>query len=146
MIKAAHFTAIGEIPVNWCNADAASSSVMEAASFVTPVLENFFIRTVVEAVHAQENTELVLRCRSFICEESNHSRAHNKFNFLLLLRLEKKPPALAIVELLLDCVTRRLSLPNRLAVAATLEHLAAVMSKLYLNQQPKLTFTPDFAR
>lgn len=137
---------IGEIPVNWCNADAATSSVMEAVSFVTPVLENFFIRTVVEGIRAHQDVELARRCQDFIHEESNHSRVHKNFNSSLLNHLGKQPPGLAMVAALLDRATRRMSLPKRLALAAALEHLAAVISKLYVNQQPKLAFSSDFAR
>lgn len=137
---------IGEIPVNWCNADAATSSVMEAVSFVTPVLENFFIRTVVEGIRANQDADLARRCQDFIHEESNHSRVHKNFNSSLLSHLGKQPPGLAMVAALLDRATRRMSLPKRLALAAALEHLAAVISKLYVNRQPKLAFSSDFAK
>jgi predicted metal-dependent hydrolase len=139
-------TEIGEVPVNWCNADPVTSSVMEAVSFVTPVLENFFIRTVVEGTRTHRDEELVQRCQAFIREESNHSCVHKKFNSSLLQHLGKQPPALAMVGALLNVAARRLSLSKRLALAAALEHLAAVISKLYVNQQPKLIFTSSFAQ
>lgn len=139
-------TEISEVPLDWCNADAATSSVMEAVSFVTPVLENFFIRTVVEGSRAHKDAELARRCQDFIREESNHSRVHKKFNALLLSHLGKHPPALAMVSALLDRAGRRMSLSRRLALAAALEHLAAVISKLYVGQQSRLTFASDFAR
>jgi predicted metal-dependent hydrolase len=134
------------LPVNWCNADAVTSSVMEAVSFVTPVLENFFIRTVVEGSRAHQNEELQARCRTFIHEESNHSLVHKKFNASLLERLGKQPPGLALVTRLLDAARQHLSISKRLALASALEHFAAVISKLYLNQQPRLAFESAYAK
>jgi predicted metal-dependent hydrolase len=139
-------TNIGELPVNWCNADAATSSVMEAVSFVTPVLENFFIRTVVEGIRIPRDGELAERCQAFIREESNHSLVHKKFNASLLAHLGKQPPGLAMVGWLLESARQRLSISKRLALAAALEHLAAVISKLYVNQEDKLNFSSAYAR
>ena len=138
---------MGEIPVKWCNADAVTSSVMEAVSFVTPVLENFFIRTVVEGTRGEiGNEELKLRCLEFIREESNHSLVHKKFNTSLLNQLGKQPPGLAMVGTLLDGARRRLSISKRLALAAALEHFAAVISKLYIHQETKPAFASAFAQ
>jgi len=137
---------IGKLPVNWCNADATTSSVMEAVSFVTPVLENFFIRTVVEGIRSTCEEELLNRCQEFIHEESNHSLVHKKFNASLLNQLGKQPPGLAMVGRLLDRARRHLSISKRLALAAALEHLAAVVSKLYINQETKLNFSSNFAK
>ncbi len=139
-------TTIEELPINWCNADAATSSVMEAVSFVTPVLENFFIRTVVEGCRAHNQETLHQRCRKFIHEESNHSLVHKKFNAALLERLGKQPPGLALVSRLLDATRQHLSISKRLALAAALEHFAAVISKLYLNQHPRLVFGSTYAK
>lgn len=139
-------TNLDDLPVNWCNDDAVTSSVMEAVSFVTPVLENFFIRTVVEGTRTPQAEELQQRCRDFIHEESNHSRVHKKFNLLLLNRLGKQPPGLALVGKLLEGSRHRLSISRRLALAAALEHFAAVISKLYLSQEPKLAFGSPYAK
>ncbi len=137
---------IGEVPVNWCNDDAATSSVMEAVSFVTPVLENFFIRTVVEGIRASGDASLVERCQAFIREESNHSLVHKKFNASLLDHLGRPPLGLTMVGALLEAARKHLSLSKRLALAAALEHLAAVISKLYVNQENKLEFALPYAR
>jgi len=137
---------IGKLPANWCNADATTSSVMEAVSFVTPVLENFFIRTVVEGIRSTREPELLDRCQEFIHEESNHSLVHKKFNTSLLNQLGKQPPGLAMVARFLDRARRHLSISKRLALAAALEHLAAVISKLYVNQETKLNFSSEFAK
>jgi predicted metal-dependent hydrolase len=136
----------GDIPVNWCNADAATSSVMEAVSFVTPILENFFIRTVVEGVRTQPEGELMQRCQEFIREESNHSVVHKKFNVSLTQRLNKQPPGLALISSLLDSARKHLSLSKRLALAAALEHFAAVISKLYISHDPRLIFASAYAK
>ncbi len=135
-----------EIPVNWCNADAVTTSVMEAVSFVTPVLEVFFMRTVVEGIRTQQDEELVQRCQGFVHEESNHSVVHKRFNAMLLKNLGQQPPGLAMINSLLDGARKHLSLSKRLALAATLEHFAAVISKLYLSHDPRLTFESKFAK
>lgn len=137
---------VNEMPVSWCNADAATTSVMEAVSFVTPVLENFFIRTVAEGMRLHKDGELGERCQEFIHEESNHSLVHKKFNSALLLRLGKQPPGLAMVGALLDGSRRGLGISKRLALAAALEHFAAVISKLYMSHEPKLVFESEFAK
>lgn len=137
---------IDAVPVNWCNDDAATSSVMEAVSFVTPVLENFFIRTVVEGIRDSGDQELIQRCQSFIREESNHSLVHKKFNVSLQQHLGRAPLGLGMVGALLDAARKHLSLSKRLALAAALEHLAAVISKLYVNQENKLEFALPYAQ
>lgn len=137
---------MGDLPVNWCNADPVTSSVMEAVSFVTPVLEVFFIRTVAEGIRTQQDAELVQRCQAFVHEESNHSVVHKRFNATLLKNLGKQPPGLAMIHSLLDGARRHLSLSKRLALAAALEHFAAVISKLYIGHDPRLKFESAFAK
>lgn len=137
----------GEVPVKWCNADAVTSSVMEGVSFVTLVLENFFIRTVQEGMCAHsDDEELLERCREFLHEESNHSRIHKKFNTRLLNRLNRQPPGLAMVGKLLDLAKNHLSLSSRLALAAALEHFTAVISKVYLSHEEDLQFQSAYAK
>ena len=130
----------------WCNSDTATSSLMEAISFVTPVLENYFIRTVGDGVAGLAQSELKTRCRAFIREESAHSRSHKKFNASLLDYLGRMPPGLVLVEALLDSSAKWLSQPNRLMLAAALEHFAAVLSKGYMEQEGTLQFGSAYAR
>lgn len=130
----------------WCNSSAVTSSIMEAVSLVTPVLENFFIRTVSEGLDKARDSELDRRCLAFIHEESGHSRAHKRFNQSLTGYLGGLPPGLALVEKLLDIARKRLALRKRLLIAAALEHFAAVLSKSYLNEQQRLEMHCDFAR
>jgi predicted metal-dependent hydrolase len=124
-----------DLSIPWCNANAATTSVMEATSFVTPVLENFVICTVAESLAMKPNSEIDLRCRAFLREESNHSRMHKKFNASLLEYLLMPPPGLALVQSLLNGATKHLSISGRLRFAAALEHFSAVLSKGYLNQE-----------
>lgn len=130
----------------WCNDDAAASSLMEAISFVTPVLERFFIRTVAEGLDGRQGTELEQRCREFIREESLHSSVHGKLNAALLGHLGRTPPGLRLIERLLDAAQKRLSLPGRLLIAAALEHYTAVLSKVYMAQEDRLDIRNAFAR
>jgi hypothetical protein len=133
-----------DVPVNWCNTDAVTSSVMEAVSFVTPVLENYFIRTVVDGIRTPQSPELTERCNAFIREESTHSRMHKHFNSLLINRLSSSPPSLGLIEAMLDRVTKKLPLIKRIELAAVLEHFATVISKLYVNQEKELHFSSPF--
>lgn len=135
-----------ELSGNWCNEDAATSSLMEAVSFVTPVLENYFIRTVSAGLATLPHGELTSRCRAFIREESAHSRTHKKFNAALQSYLGNTPPGLALAGFLLRHTDRHLSLTNRLLLAAALEHFAAVISKGYIEQEAQFDFRTGVAR
>ncbi len=130
----------------WCNASVVTSSIMEAVSFVTPVLENFFIRTVSEGMSRERQSELDQRCLSFIHEESVHSRAHKRFNQSLSDYLGKTPPGLALIDGLLSKMRQRVSLSRRLLIASALEHFAAVLSKAYLSHEQHMEIRSEFAR
>lgn len=140
------FSANDDYSGTWCNSNAVTSSVLEAVSLVTPVLEKFFIRTVADALPAHTENELRQRCQEFIREESNHSCIHQKFNNSLFNYLGSMPPGLSMVEAMLDSARRHLSITNQLLLAAALEHLAAVLSKVYMQQEGKLHIDSDFAR
>jgi predicted metal-dependent hydrolase len=145
----AHFSRLSikdDLSGNWCNDDAVISSLMEAVSFVTPILENYFIRTVAEALMYQIPHELKERCREFIREESAHSRTHKKFNASLQFYLGSLPPGIAPLESLLNNTKKRFSLQYRLLLAAALEHFAAVISKDYTLKETQLNFRSSFAR
>lgn len=146
-MKHVHHLALTEdLSGTWCNSSAVTSSVMEAVSFVTPVLEKFFIRTVHESLNEQTPAALRERCREFILEETEHSCVHRKFNASVLKYLGRKPYGLGIVESLLDGAHRLLPLSYRLLIAAALEHFAAVLSKAYINQGARLDFQSCFAQ
>ena len=130
----------------WCNSSVVTSSIMEAVSFVTPVLENFFIRTVSESLDRTRTSALDQRCLAFIREESGHSRAHKRFNQSLTGYLGMLPPGLAMVERLLNKARNNLSLSRRLLLASALEHFAAVLSKSYLHQEKRMEISSSFAR
>jgi predicted metal-dependent hydrolase len=130
----------------WCNTDPVTSSVLEAVSLITPVLEKFFIRTVADALPETSDAALAERCQEFIREESNHSRVHHKFNASLFRYLGKTPPGLAFMEALLNGVRRHLSLNKQLMLASALEHLTAVLSTAYLKQEKRLNMDSAFAR
>ncbi|MEI7457055.1 MAG: metal-dependent hydrolase [Nitrosomonadales bacterium] len=143
-MKARHAD-IGDLSHSWCNDDVVVSSVMEAVSFVTPVLEGFFIRSVAQGMRMHKDVVLARRCQEFIREESSHSRAHKKFNTVLLGYLGRPPRGLAMVSAMLEAA-RRLSVSQQLGLAAALEHLTAVMSKLYVGQQHGLKFASLYAQ
>ena len=135
-----------DLSIAWCNANAAATSVMEAISFATPMVESFLIRTVAESLPRQTDAELAGRCRTFIRDESNHSRAHAKFNAALHDSLGGTPPALALLRMLLGVARTRLSLPSQLLLVAALEHFTAVLSMAYLRRQSRWSFRSPFAK
>jgi predicted metal-dependent hydrolase len=141
-----HLTTTEDLSGTWCNSNAVTSGIMEAVSFVTPVLENFFVRTVAEGIAGRQHSELDQRCLAFMREEAEHSREHKKFNSSLLKYLGRTPPGLALVESLLDSARKHLSLSNRLLLAAAMEHFAAVLSKVYMNQETRLDIHCAFAK
>jgi predicted metal-dependent hydrolase len=139
-------TPIEELSGAWCNADAVTSSAMEALSFVTPLLENFFIATVATSIVEKQDSEIHQRCRTFIREESTHSRVHRLFNNSLLKYLSRPPPGLALVKALLKGAGKGLPLSIRLLLVAALEHLAAVLSRAYVNLEAAWDIRSVFAR
>lgn len=141
-----HMATTEDLSGTWCNSNAVTSSVMESVSFVTPVLEKFFIRTVAKGLDGKRNSELDRRCLAFIREESLHSRIHGKLNASLLKYLGRTPPGLALIESLLNAAQERLSLSSRLLIAAALEHFTAVLSKVYVEQETSLDIRCAFAR
>jgi predicted metal-dependent hydrolase len=118
----------------WCDDDCTTTAIMEAISFVTPLLETFCVTTVARVLCSEAlGAELAERCRAFAREEAGHSRIHMRFNASLEAYLHRPPPGLQTVQRLLDGARRRLSLANRLLVVAAIEHCAAVLSKVYLQ-------------
>ncbi|HZW26419.1 MAG TPA: metal-dependent hydrolase [Gallionella sp.] len=141
-----HPTTHEDLSGAWCNDNEVTSSIMEAVSFVTPVMEKFFIRTVSEGLSPQTPASLKERCTAFIHEEADHTRVHRKFNASLTGYLGGTPPGLALLDTLLEGTRKYLSLSSRLLLAAALEHYTAVLSKAYLAQADKMDIRPDFAR
>jgi predicted metal-dependent hydrolase len=128
-----HLVVQDDLSGAWCNANAVTSSVMEAISFATPVLENFFIHTVAECMPGKQDAELHQRCRSFMYEESTHTRAHKKFNASLLDYLCQAPPGAALLQAIMVGARKHVTLSCRLLYVVALEHFAAVLSKRYLT-------------
>lgn len=141
-----HPTTHEDLSGAWCNDNEVTSSIMEAVSFVTPVMEKFFIRTVSEGLSPQTPASLTERCMTFIHEEADHSRVHRKFNASLAAYLGGTPPGLALLDTLLESTRKHLSLSSRLLLAAALEHYTAVLSKAYLAQADRMDIRPEFAR
>jgi predicted metal-dependent hydrolase len=130
----------------WCNANPAATSVMEAISFATPIMESFLIRTVADSLPGQHDEAMAARCKAFIVDEKNHTRVHHKLNAALLGHLGEAPPALPLLRALFGAARRHLSLPNRLLLVAALEHSTAVMSMGYLKREARWRFGSPFAR
>jgi predicted metal-dependent hydrolase len=135
------------LPAAWCEGNAVATSVMEALSFVTPVLEGFIAGTVAQSVVARarepaRDAEL----REFVREEARHSRVHRAFNARLERGLGGVPPALRAVRASLLAIRRHLPQRARLLLAAALEHFAAVASQAYLARESQWRFASMQAR
>jgi predicted metal-dependent hydrolase len=141
-----HQGVIEDLSVAWCDSNAVMTSVMEAISFVTPVLENFFVITVAAGRAREQDPDLDQRCLAFIREESTHSRAHTRFNASLLKYLGELPRGLGMVRSLLNGARKHLSLSHRLLLVAAHEHFLTVFSKLYLNHEEGWNFRSAFAK
>jgi predicted metal-dependent hydrolase len=116
----------------WCNANAVTSSIMEAISFITPALENFFIRTVADGMPDKHDSALHQRCVAFIHEEASHTRAHGVLNRSLLDYLKHAPPGLRSMQMLLGSLRKYARQPTLLFLVVALEHFSTVLSKRYL--------------
>ena len=131
----------------WCDDDCATTAIMEAISFVTPILETFCVTTVARALSSEPlGAELAEQCRTFAREEAGHSRIHRRFNASLEAYLHRPPPGLQAVQWLLDDAKHRLSLANRLLLVAAIEHCAAVLSKVYLQWVRERPFRIPFVK
>ena len=125
-------------PAAWCDGDMVATSVMEAVSFVTPALERFLVQAV--ASQMREQSELDLRCREFILDESRHLRMHARLNVSLLHRLTAPPLGLARAESILGQAKARRSVADRLRLVAAFEHVSAILSKHYLKSSGGWSF------
>jgi len=117
----------------WCNANPVTSSIMEAISFITPALENFFIRTVADGMPNKHHADLHQRCVEFMFEEASHTRAHALFNLRLLDYLQHAPPGLRPLQMLLRALRKYAGPSTRLFLVVALEHFSTVLSKRYLT-------------
>jgi len=139
---------LSEIPSpDWYNHDPVMSGLLESVSWITPVLEGFFMRTVIEAMkHRELDPELARRCRAFIAEEANHSRMHKRFNDALgRLYRRRRPPGVRWIAGVLGWIQRHQSLRRRLLLAAALEHFAAVLSHEYIAHTGRLPMSSAYA-
>lgn len=132
---------------NWCNGDAVATSLLEATSLVTPLLESFVIRSVLRhaaTLDAQNPQRPV--CQAFVREEAWHSRLHGGLNADILAYLGRRPPGHALLAWLFRAASRLLSAPSCLLLSAVVEHVAAVASRDYLRNEAQLRFGRTSAR
>jgi len=131
---------------SWCNSNAVTSSVMEAVSFITPELENFFIKTTIESMFGIKDTALKERCLSFIREEAAHTTAHKKLNTALLEYLVIPPPTIGIFHAFLMSIKKHVTLSCRLLFVVVLEHFSTVLSKRFLTLHKNWVMGSNYAK
>ena len=129
----------------WCDNSMARSATLEALSFVTPALEQFFVRAVRDTICAMPASDLRVRAQEFVREESLHSAAHRRLNRALSEHLGCAPPSLFPIESLLRTATRMLSLDHRLLLVEVMEHASAIASGAYLRWAVGRRFDCAFA-
>lgn len=143
---------LAERPLNddfsgaWCNDSLLTTAMLEAVSFITPVLESFSIKAVADGLPAVAGTALEQECVAFMREESYHSRAHRLLNAKLEAVLGKTPLGFDTLNALMEWTRKRLSVTDRLALAAALEHVTAVTSRSYAAEEAALTFASGYAQ
>jgi predicted metal-dependent hydrolase len=140
----ATFSANGPLAVAWCDDCLVTSSIMEAVSLATPVMERFVTRAVANCMGRVPRANSGVRM--FIREEAEHSRVHRAFNKLLVSPHGRMPPALTPLIAIIRRASRSLPVPSQLMFAATVEHFSAVISMAYLNSEKNWKFTSDRAR
>lgn len=130
----------------WFESNLLITSLMEAISFVTPMLEKFMVRAVADELRVQGNTELRQRCLEFIREETTHSSMHGKLNTSLLKHLGRVPPGLAAIEAAMAYARRRFESSRCLGLSAATEHLTAAVSGAYLVRESGIHIQSPFVR
>lgn len=117
----------------WCGADAFRTRFYETMSLIAPEAERFFIGSIRDYLGEIEDPALQARCKRFICEEAEHSRVHRQLN--RRLRLQGIDAEHLVRPLRNAAAWCRRHLPRRLNLALTVagEHIAAIMSDLFLR-------------
>jgi predicted metal-dependent hydrolase len=140
----AAFPGNGALAAAWCGDCLVTSSIMEAVSLATPVMERFVTRAV---ANCRGSTPLAdSGVLMFIREEAEHSRVHRAFNKLLGSPRDRLPPALTPLAAIIRGASRSLPLGSQLLFAATVEHFSAVLSMAYLKNEKNWKFTSDRVR
>lgn len=134
----------------WCG-NIFTTSILESVSFVTPVLENFFIEVVKSEIKNGINKhDLSTKSRFFLKEESMHSACHNKLNKKLLESYESdflsKMPMLNTLDFVLKSLIQKGDRNTLLSVVCVLEHFTTIASCCYLKNKNAITFKSDYAQ
>ena len=140
----ATFPSLAPLTAAWCDDCLVTSSIMEAVSLATPIMERFVTRAVANCMGGAPIANSGVRM--FIREEAEHSRVHRAFNKLLTSPHGRMSPALKPLIAIIRRASRSLPVPSQLLFAATVEHFSAVLSMAYLEKEKSWKFTSDRAR
>lgn len=110
------------------------SYLFNAFSLLLPSGEQFVIRAMEDAAqHLPPHAALRHEVDQFVQEERAHQRAHRQYNALLDAQGYKAQALEARIDLAVRKLENTLSWSNRLALAAALEFLTALVSRQALN-------------
>lgn len=131
-------------PTTFWNQTAARTYLFDAFSVMLPEGEAFVMDAVSEAAqHLPQGCELRLECARFVQEEEAHQRAHRLYN----ARLGQQGHGVAAMEARiahdLRAIQTRLSVDQRLCLAAAFEHVTATISAVALRSERMLTRAPN---
>jgi predicted metal-dependent hydrolase len=120
-------------PRYWMAGDPFETHLLNALSLIFPPGERYFMRSVRNFRDAIEDPALAEQVRAFLAQESLHSREHSALNHWL----EGQGIAARVIESHIENRiaerSKRRGPLNDLAVTCALEHLTAVIAKLFLT-------------
>lgn len=132
-----------DLTVYWYNNNPLITSFFEALSVLLPDGERFLIATLREAQTQISNGQLKQEISGFIGQEAHHSQAHRMFNSAYQ-RFGVDLPSMEIdfknkvIEPL-----AKLTLAEKLAFGAAIEHFTAIFGEHVLRNQVALANVPD---
>jgi predicted metal-dependent hydrolase len=137
-VRAGAFEFPEDTPAHWIGHQPEFSQMINGASFVMPHLEPFLVATLGEAMQAITDPEIRREARDFCLQETQHYRAHRRFNDRLLAQGYDR---LAEVEADMAEAYRRLSkrpLAHRLAYAAGFEAMTLGITHWLVSHRTEL--------
>ena len=127
----------------WTSMSRTVEDAINAVSFLFPIGETFFVRSVKH--YLPRITDPVLRDQAerFIFQEAMHSKEHSRFNLALKQANAFGAELERLAALLLGLARRLLPRATQLAVTCALEHFTAMMADLFLDHPELWANTPE---
>lgn len=135
-----------ELSVYWYNNNALITGFFAALSVLLPDGERFLIQTLRESQAQIKDSDLQQQISGFIGQEAHHSQAHRTFNQAYIM-FQVDLPAMEVdfKHRVLEPLAT-LSLAERLAFGAAIEHFTAIFGEYVLKQSEALQNIPEVLR